>query len=87
MYLIEYGVLQHENPHFVKTLFSLNRKLTNQSTKHLLIPSGWNGDKHSSELQEEELLGGTVSLGHGKQSFADAFFPDDRSERHEVRAL
>ena len=36
MYLIEYGVLQHEILIFVKTLFSLNRKLTKQSTKHHL---------------------------------------------------
>ena len=40
LYLIEYGVLQHENPHFVKTLLSLNRKLRKQSTKHLLTRYG-----------------------------------------------
>ena len=36
MYLIEYGFLQHENSIFVKTLFSLNRKLRKQSAKDLL---------------------------------------------------
>ena len=36
----EYGFLQHENSIFVKTLFSLNRKLRKQSAKDLLTVDG-----------------------------------------------
>ena len=65
MYLIEYGVLQHEILIFYETLLSLNRKLTKQSSKHLLK------EECSGRLEEQDVC----RLGELSQEVLSLLFP------------